>query len=417
MGERVPPDRFLVGLATLTLFAEVAEEQPLVCVVEDAQWLDKASAQILGFVARRLLAERVALVGAVRTGIGDSILAGVPELRVGPLGEADARALLLENLIGPLDAAVCDEIVAESHGNPLALLEFPRSWGAAELAGGIRSAGRGSSRREDRRGLRAEARPAAVRYAASRLSPRPPSRSAIRSCSIRRQEPRDRHVGRRPRSGRRAAHGRSARRVRAPARPVLRLPLGGGAGPPPRPPRARRCHRHRNRPGPASVAPRPGHPRAQRGSGSRTRTVGRSGAGARRDGRSRRVPAAGGRAHGRSGATRRSARWPRPGGVPRRSVRHGAAAPRDSGGPPARRVPTGTSGSAPRPGRHRPGLRRDAPPLLLDAGETTRTVRPGARSGCLPGRLRFGVRCRASRATGRLPRDLPCRRRASLRAG
>jgi DNA-binding CsgD family transcriptional regulator len=137
VGESLPPDRFLVGLATLSLFAELAEEQPLVCVVDDVQWLDKASAQILGFVARRLLAERVALVGAVRTGIGDNILSGVPELRVEPLGEADARALLLENLIGPLDAAVCDEIVAESHGNPLALLEFPRTWGAAELAGGF----------------------------------------------------------------------------------------------------------------------------------------------------------------------------------------------------------------------------------------------------------------------------------------
>jgi DNA-binding CsgD family transcriptional regulator len=137
VGEGPPPDRFLVGLATLSLFAEAAEEQPLVCIVDDAQWLDQASAQILGFVTRRLLAERVALVGALRTGIGDNILSSVPELRVDPLGEADARALLLENLIGPLDAAVCDEIVAESHGNPLALLEFPRTWGAAELAGGF----------------------------------------------------------------------------------------------------------------------------------------------------------------------------------------------------------------------------------------------------------------------------------------
>ena len=137
VGEGPPPGRFLVGIAALSLFAEAAEQQPLVCVVDDAQWLDQASEQILGFVARRLLAEGVALVGAVRTGIGDNILSGVPELRVDPLGEADARALLLENLIGPLDAAVCDEIVAESHGNPLALLEFPRTWSAAELAGGF----------------------------------------------------------------------------------------------------------------------------------------------------------------------------------------------------------------------------------------------------------------------------------------
>jgi DNA-binding CsgD family transcriptional regulator len=138
LGEGPPPGRFLVGLATLTLFAEVAEEQSLVCVVEDAQWLDIVSTQILGFVARRLLAERIAIVCAARTGMGDEVLAGLPELVVGTLGESDARALLLENLVGPLDAAVCDQIVAESHGNPLALLELPRTWSAAELAGGFR---------------------------------------------------------------------------------------------------------------------------------------------------------------------------------------------------------------------------------------------------------------------------------------
>jgi DNA-binding CsgD family transcriptional regulator/tetratricopeptide (TPR) repeat protein len=132
-----PPDRFLVGLAALTLFADVAEEQPLVCIIDDAQWLDRASAQILGFVARRLLAERIALVCATRTGIGDEVLAGLPELTVHGLGDSDARALLLENVYGPLDAAVCDQIVTESHGNPLALLEFPRSWRAADLAGGF----------------------------------------------------------------------------------------------------------------------------------------------------------------------------------------------------------------------------------------------------------------------------------------
>jgi DNA-binding CsgD family transcriptional regulator len=131
------PDRFLVGLATLTLFAEVAEAQPLVCVVDDAQWLDQASAQILGFVARRLLAERVALVFAARTGSGDDVLAGLPELPIRGLGDSDARALLLDNVQGPLDVAVCDQIVTESHGNPLALLELPRTWNAADLAGGF----------------------------------------------------------------------------------------------------------------------------------------------------------------------------------------------------------------------------------------------------------------------------------------
>jgi DNA-binding CsgD family transcriptional regulator len=132
-----PPDRFLVGLATLTLFAEVAEREPLVCIVDDAQWLDHASAQILGFVARRVLAERIAVVCAARTGAGDDVLAGLPVLPVHPLGDSDARALLLANVPGPLDAAVCDQIVTESHGNPLALLELPRTWNVAGLAGGF----------------------------------------------------------------------------------------------------------------------------------------------------------------------------------------------------------------------------------------------------------------------------------------
>ncbi len=137
LSEGPAPDPFLVGLATLTLFADVSEDQPLVCIVDDSQWLDQASARILAFVARRLLAERVAIVCGARTGLGDSVMAGLPELLVGALDDRDARALLLENLIGPLDAAVCDQIVAESHGNPLALLEFPRTWNAAELAGGF----------------------------------------------------------------------------------------------------------------------------------------------------------------------------------------------------------------------------------------------------------------------------------------
>jgi DNA-binding CsgD family transcriptional regulator len=132
-----PSDPFLVGLATLALFAEIAEEQPLVCIVDDAQWLDHASARILSFVARRLLAERVAIVCAARTGIGDHVLHGLPELHIRGLNDSDARALLLGNVHGRLDAAVCDQIVAESRGNPLALLELPRRWSAADLAGGF----------------------------------------------------------------------------------------------------------------------------------------------------------------------------------------------------------------------------------------------------------------------------------------
>ena len=113
------PDRFLVGLATLTLLAQAAEERPLACVIDDAQWLDHASAQIIGFVARRLLAERVALVYAARTETETGVLAGLPTLPVGGLRDGDARRLLLGAVHGPLDAAIVDQIIAESHGNPL----------------------------------------------------------------------------------------------------------------------------------------------------------------------------------------------------------------------------------------------------------------------------------------------------------
>ncbi|WP_280270885.1 helix-turn-helix transcriptional regulator [Nocardia wallacei] len=133
------PDRFLVGLAVLGLLAEAAEEQPLLCVVDDAQWLDQVSAQTLAFVARRLLAERVALVFAVRTPPveeGRDLLAGLPELTVRGLRDSDARALLESAIPGRLDDRVIDRIVSEARGNPLALLELPHGPTGAELAGG-----------------------------------------------------------------------------------------------------------------------------------------------------------------------------------------------------------------------------------------------------------------------------------------
>jgi hypothetical protein len=129
------PDRFLVGLAVLSLLADVAEEHPLVCLVDDEQWLDRASAQVLGFVARRLVAESVGLVFAARVPSGE--LAALPELVVEGLGEADARRLLEAALTGPLDMRVRDRIVAETSGNPLALVELPRGLPPAELAGGF----------------------------------------------------------------------------------------------------------------------------------------------------------------------------------------------------------------------------------------------------------------------------------------
>ena len=130
-----PPDRFLVGLAVLSLLSEVAGERPLVCLIDDEQWLDQASAQVLGFVARRLAADPVGLVFAAREPGGE--LAGLPELEVGGLGEGDARALLDSALAGPIDDRVRDRIVAETQGNPLALLELPRGLSPAELAGGF----------------------------------------------------------------------------------------------------------------------------------------------------------------------------------------------------------------------------------------------------------------------------------------
>jgi DNA-binding CsgD family transcriptional regulator len=129
------PDRFLVSLAVLGLLSEVAGEQPLICVIDDAQWLDRASAQVLTFVARRLAADPVALVFAAR-GRGDE-LAGLPELPIVGLSSDHARTLLRSVLTGPVDTRIQDQIVAETRGNPLALLELSRGATPAQLAGGF----------------------------------------------------------------------------------------------------------------------------------------------------------------------------------------------------------------------------------------------------------------------------------------
>lgn len=131
------PDRFLVGLATLSLLAGAVGDEPLLCLVDDAQWLDRVSAQILGFVARRLLAESVLLVLAVRESGSPDILADLPELAVRGLSERESRRLLDSVVTGPLDQRVRDRVIAEARGNPLALLELPRGLTAVELAGGI----------------------------------------------------------------------------------------------------------------------------------------------------------------------------------------------------------------------------------------------------------------------------------------
>ena len=131
------PNRFLVGLAVLSLLSDVAEDRPLVCIVDDAQWLDAASAQALAFVARRLGVESVGLVFAVREPSGQQRFEGLPELAVGGLDDRDAHELLATVVTGPLDERVRDRLVAETRGNPLALLELPRGLTPAELAGGF----------------------------------------------------------------------------------------------------------------------------------------------------------------------------------------------------------------------------------------------------------------------------------------
>ncbi len=129
------PNPFLVGLAALGLMSDASQERPLLCVIDDAQWLDRASARALAFVARRLLAEKIAFVFATRA-LGDA-LAGLPELRVEPLGRRDSRTLLESVLPAPLDERVLDRIVVETRGNPLALLELPRGLTPTQLAGGF----------------------------------------------------------------------------------------------------------------------------------------------------------------------------------------------------------------------------------------------------------------------------------------
>ncbi|QYN19160.1 AAA family ATPase [Amycolatopsis sp. DSM 110486] len=132
-----PPDRFLVGLAVLSLLAEAARERPLVCLVDDVQWLDQVSVQALAFVARRLSAESVGMVFALREPQETGELAGLLDLAIGGLPAEDARELLSSALRGPLDPQVRDRVLAETRGNPLALLELPRGLSRAELAGGF----------------------------------------------------------------------------------------------------------------------------------------------------------------------------------------------------------------------------------------------------------------------------------------
>jgi DNA-binding CsgD family transcriptional regulator len=131
------PDRLLVGLAVLSMVADLAEEQPVACLIDDAQWLDQSSLQAFAFAARRLVAERVAMVFAARASSHVPELTGLPELTVPRLSDPDAHALIASAVHGRFDPSVEDRLVRETDGNPLAILKLPLSLNPAELAGGF----------------------------------------------------------------------------------------------------------------------------------------------------------------------------------------------------------------------------------------------------------------------------------------
>ena len=245
LGAGEAPDRFVVGLAVLTLLSDVAEERPLLCIVDDAQWLDPSSAQALAFAARRVMAERVALVFGVREPNEDRELTALPELVLRGLGDADARALLAAAIPGQMDGRVLDRLVAETRGNPLALLELPRGLTVRRAGRRLRAAQR--RRRPAVRARRGELR-AADRGAAGRdaqaaadrrgRAARRPGRRAARGRGAGRRD-RRRLAGRGGRAGRRRLAGALQPSAGAPHR----VPVGGAGRPPGGPPRAGRRDR------------------------------------------------------------------------------------------------------------------------------------------------------------------------------
>jgi AAA ATPase domain len=219
------PDPFLVGLAVLTLLSDVAATQPLVCLVDDAHWLDHGSALVLAFVARRLGAESILLLFAERDDGALQELTGLPELQLDGLSQADARELLSSSSLGPLDERVRDRIVAESRGNPLALLELPRGVSSASLAGGF-ALPESLPLEQDRGKLSTQGRPATRGNAAA--AARRCCRASRRSNASLASGCGTRHSGRGGWSGRggRPDRGRVASRVPPSAPAVGHLPRG-----------------------------------------------------------------------------------------------------------------------------------------------------------------------------------------------
>ena len=374
LSEGTVPDRFFVGLAMLGLLSEAAEERPLVCVVDDAQWLDRASARVLAFVGRRLLAEPVVMLFGAREPSEE--FAGLPELVVDGLGDADARALLASVIPGRLDERVADQIVAETRGNPLALLELPRGLSAAQLAGGFGLPGAVSleGRIEESFQRRLEALPKDTRRLLLVAAAEPTGDPALlwRAATILGI------TGPALEPAKRAGLLEIDGRVRF-RHPLVRSAVYGSASPHER----REVHRAlaeataASRPRPARMAPGQGDRRPRRGRRCRARAGGRPRPGAGRSGRRRRVP----RTRRRTDSRALVPRATRAGGgadqVRSGRARRCARSPRHRRAGPARRAPRARgciccahrSRSPPRRGS-------DAPPLLLEAAREFEPIDP-----------------------------------------
>ena len=407
-----PPDRFLVGLAVLSLLADAAEQSPLVCLVDDAQWLDRVSAQTLAFVARRLLAERVALVFAVREPSEDDELVGLPELRGDRTRPTATRARCSTSAItGRLDERVHDRIIAETRGNPLALLELPRDLTAAELAGGFAlpdaqplagrieqsfvrrlerasggdatAAARGRRRADRRRAACCGAQPTRLGIGADAAAPA--------------------EIGGSDRVRRPGA-------LSAPARALGGVPGSDQHRPTRGPSSAGRGDRPGHRSRPPGVAPRACRRGPRRGRGRRARALRRPGAGARRRRGRGRVPGAGGRVDARPGPPRARGRWPqrRPSSMRARPTRRSRCSTTAELGP-LDDASAGAAGAAAGADRVRPhGGAATPPPLLLAAARRLEPLDAAlARETYLEalagGDLRRSPRRRRRRA-GRRPR-------------
>jgi AAA ATPase domain len=325
------PDRFLVGLAVLSLLSEVAEQGPLLCIVDDAQWLDQASALTLAFVARRLWAERVGLVFAAREP-GEE-LGHVPALEVHGLLDADARALLSSAVRFMLDERVRDRIIAETRGNPLALLELPQGWTAPQLASGFGMLGTEalSGRIEESFARRLEALPqdsrllllvaAAEPVGDPLLLLRASERLGIAASAVE------------PATDELLAIGERVT-FRPSAGALGGLPIRSGAGTAGGPSGAGGGNRSGRRSRPACVAPGCGRGGTGRAGCHGARALGRSGAGARWAGSGGRVPATCGCADRRLGPAGRQGPGGRRGELAGGRVRYGTWAVGHGGGRP-----------------------------------------------------------------------------------